>query len=296
MAQKKRELVAEKWLELTEYNIEQRKQLGLMKFLKAHMDAGHDLEMVVFEQDMAKAWRRCGLQVYEFDPDFSESILDEKWAELLPEVIQYRPHDCFYMKLPYDDMNEGVVLYVVSVENVSTFEDKYFPGARDSVGIHYGGVPGKGERALVNTGDELLCLCPFPIPKNIDLMFDDTPLGWYPTNLLLNGLAYLCSANADIAAVYTPRKEKRRNNAKKRSQATWHEVGYRIGAQLRNYNRQKSERGEKTGRKVRPHMRRAHWHRFWIGPRDGERRLVLKWVAATMVGVDIENATLHRVG
>lgn len=36
-----------------------------------------------------------------------------------------------------------------------------------------------------------------------------------------------------------------------------------------------------TSRKA--HMRRAHWQSFWIGPRDGERKKILKWIPPTFV-------------
>ncbi len=31
------------------------------------------------------------------------------------------------------------------------------------------------------------------------------------------------------------------------------------------------------------HPPRAHWHHFWTGPRDGERRLVLRWLHPILV-------------
>ena len=293
---RKRELVVEKWCQ---------HELEFADWLTKHPENVMDLPNSVTENDidgilgeilMAKGFRECGMQVYEFDKDFTESILSENWAELLPDVIDYAPHHAFYMKLPFNKTNEGCVVSVIDEYEVVN-KAKYEPGFdRAEKGIYP--IFGADMSTYVGTGEKVLLVSGFAIPNDFNLMFDDTPLGAYPRELLLNGLAYLCSVNSDIVAVYSPQKERRRNNAKKRSQATWHEVGYRIGADLRNYNRVKYERGEKTGRTVRPHMRRAHWHRFWVGPRDGERRLVLRWVAPTMVNVnkDFETATLHKVG
>ena len=295
MAVKKRELTVEKWQKLMDRNKEKARQVGTDAFIDIHEAMGHDMLNVLFEIQMSDAWKYGGLQVYDFDRDFSDSIIGEKWTDLLPEVIEYRPCDCFFMKLPCGDDNEGTVVHIVDSDNIMGFDIKLFPGADKGPGVYYGGDFRYGDRVIVNTGDKIYALCQFSISKTIELMLDDTPVMKYPTELVANGVAYLCSANADIVAVYKPKKEKRRNNAKKRSQATWHEVGYRIGAELRNYMRVKYERGEKTGRTVRPHMRRAHWHHYWIGPRNGERRLVLKWVAPTMVGVGIDSATLHKV-
>ena len=295
MAVRKRELTVEKWQKLMEKNKEEGKRIGVDRFIDEHMEAGHNMLDVIYEIQMANFWKMHGMQVYDFDPDFVKSIYEESWIELLPEVIEYRPHECFYMKLPCGEQNEGSVVHIVEADRIMGFDMSLFPGAESGKGVYFGGDKRFGERAVVNTGETIFALCSFSISKTIELMLDDTQVEKYPLELLANGVAYLCSLNSDIAAVYYPTKEKRRNNAKRRSEATWHEVGYRIGSELRNYNRTRYEHGEKAGYKVRPHMRRAHWHRFWVGPRDGERRLILKWIAPTMVGAGIESATSHKV-
>lgn len=55
-------------------------------------------------------------------------------------------------------------------------------------------------------------------------------------------------------------------------------VGRELGQRLRAVS------GDETGRTVTPHLRRAHWHGFWSGPRDGERRFGYKWLPPTVVG------------
>jgi len=67
---------------------------------------------------------------------------------------------------------------------------------------------------------------------------------------------------------------------------TW-EVGVRYGRALRAY-RTAAGRSTSTsgaGRK-RPHVRRAHWHGYWTGPRDDpqKRRLELRWLTPILVG------------
>lgn len=293
---RKRELTVEKWCDGMSQETDFAKSIGYDEFVRLHMGMGHDLANVMFELQMASMWREHGMQVYEFDHDFTESILDERWEDLLPDCIANRPHDCFYMKLPCGSHNEGTVVHVVPSDNVMNFDPSLFPDSIDEKGVYIGGDIRYGQRVIVNTGDELLCLCSFAISKTPELMLDDTPVETYPAQLVANGVAYICSANADIVATYKPQKGLKRNNAKRRSQATWHEVGYRIGAELRAYERSMMERKEHQGGTKRPHMRRAHWHHYWTGPRDGERKLVLKWIAPTMVGTGkIESATGHKV-
>ncbi|MDQ2077429.1 hypothetical protein [Marinimicrobium sp. ABcell2] len=49
-------------------------------------------------------------------------------------------------------------------------------------------------------------------------------------------------------------------------------VGETLGERLR------SGPGELTGRGVDAHLRKAHWHGFWRGPRDGQRHFSYKWL------------------
>ena len=63
------------------------------------------------------------------------------------------------------------------------------------------------------------------------------------------------------------------------------DVGHELGAMLREASAQR-EPGAPTGRTVRPHLRRGHWHGFWTGPRKENRdqqKFVLKWLPPTFV-------------
>ena len=68
------------------------------------------------------------------------------------------------------------------------------------------------------------------------------------------------------------------------------DVGYRIGAALsahRLTGDQKSAKGSKRlHASPRPHIRRAHWHSYWIGSRKKpkERELVVKWLHPILIG------------
>jgi len=67
-------------------------------------------------------------------------------------------------------------------------------------------------------------------------------------------------------------------------------VGERMGAALRRAESQNPGDTDTTpveGKtSPRPHIRRAHWHSFWTGPRDGERKRVVKWLPPTGVSMD----------
>lgn len=59
-------------------------------------------------------------------------------------------------------------------------------------------------------------------------------------------------------------------------------MGGKIGEQLR----QVSPKGysELTGRTVKAHFRKGHWHGYWTGPVTGQRKFIYKWVMPMAVG------------
>ena len=163
--------------------------------------------------------------------------------------------------------------------------------------------PFKGAYVDAPLDDKLLGFFVSPNPNNVDLGFSIAPfftrsfqdeINKNKANVLdddyskrvyqhiINCCAFIASVNAGINLVYKPAKELKPNNKKKRSLCKWYEAGFRIGSEIREYEKRKSP-NRRTGIKVRPHIRRAHWHHFWTGSKDN-RKLVLKWVAQTSVG------------
>lgn len=105
---------------------------------------------------------------------------------------------------------------------------------------------------------------------------------------LLQLVLYLCSDEPDMPRVQHPRERMRASGAvdAPREPRIW-DVGVRIGAAIRGYAvAQPSGSDAGTHASPRPHMRRAHWHHFWTGPMDGERKLALRWLPPIPVGVD----------
>jgi hypothetical protein len=85
-------------------------------------------------------------------------------------------------------------------------------------------------------------------------------------------------------------------------------TGWRLGAILRTSRKEANEpepkealEGDAARRGPAPHIRRAHWHTFWTGPRSGApRKPALKWIPPIPVAFgDVEPDTLpaviHRV-
>lgn len=121
-------------------------------------------------------------------------------------------------------------------------------------------------------------------------------------------LLYLCSDEPDMPEIEHPKKRVSFSGGIKvpREPRVW-DVGVRISAALR---RVKSQADSSTGTphdpsshsSPRPHIRSAHWHTFWVGPRTESfpmRRPVIRWVPPIPVNVDWKKplpTTIKNVG
>lgn len=78
-------------------------------------------------------------------------------------------------------------------------------------------------------------------------------------------------------------------------------VGFVIGKsfekQLASGTEYQKSTATGTGRTVRPHVRRAHWHHYWVG--EGRTRLEVRWIEPTFVlpegKREVPVATVRRV-
>jgi hypothetical protein len=124
---------------------------------------------------------------------------------------------------------------------------------------------------------------------------------------------YLCAESPDIVDLHgrklkpanpLPEKTKSGQRIFPAGNNTAWQVGYRIGAALRRvYAPDASSEVEAAGTpdekqkhaSPRPHIRRAHWHAYWTGPRQGQRQTILKWLPPVPIGAGEIISTIHPV-
>lgn len=106
---------------------------------------------------------------------------------------------------------------------------------------------------------------------------------------LVSVLLYLCADDAEVddRRPLPPRvvRGKKRPILPTPSTPVVHATGTRLGAALEAARASARDAGGSGAGGVTPHVRRAHWHTYWTGPRDGERRAVVRWLSPILVGL-----------
>ncbi|WP_297391173.1 hypothetical protein [Acidiferrobacter sp.] len=111
---------------------------------------------------------------------------------------------------------------------------------------------------------------------------------------LLSLLVYLCSEAAEIGsgahrpANPQPKRTKRGPRIFPADKPTTWDVGVRMGAALRReYRNEDSQPQGGSHASPRGHIRRAHWHSYWTGPRTSDARtLIVRWIPPIPVNLN----------
>lgn len=121
----------------------------------------------------------------------------------------------------------------------------------------------------------------------------------YVMSRLLQVILYICAKNSDITENRKERTGNPRNNTvikdRYREIRLW-DVGYRIVNKLNRTAETVRQHGEnkesneeypsekKSRHSPRPHIRKSHWHIYWVGKRtQSERKIEIKWINSTLV-------------
>lgn len=97
-------------------------------------------------------------------------------------------------------------------------------------------------------------------------------------------LVYVCASNADIQNAAVAPTRKKRGRKEKPTRVV--ETGFRIGNAIRAGRIRRTAESTPGGGTVAPHLRRAHFHTYRVGP--GRQESELKWLAPIPVKLDGE--------
>ena len=249
-------------------------------------------------------WRR-NKKIYWFDADLAavlaEQAEDMEGTDVLPcELLMHLPYSCVYIKAPglleYTDGFWAWIEYDLNTKKAELRVQWVTEDMEQSFAQVMHLLPGETLKTCILDTVHT-------IQENLheDIQLKDVDIS--ETRIILTAiqlLLYLLSENAQIESRPSEMKKGKaiRNvvtlecDADKAGQVEAFDVGIRIGAALRRakrympYEDNEPDSTHGTGKSKRTHARRGHWHHYWTGPKKGERKLILKWTAPTIINAD----------
>lgn len=240
-------------------------------------------------------------QVYCFDPEMELALADTEEVEVNPSILERLPYNSFYIEFAeYGIFSSSAHGTFVRVGYTDGGYLVFFLRLRHDQSYHTG-------TCFIIDKDGI----PTLINRDIDCMADgEVAADWGEFAMfVMNALLYLCAANSQIEEnPVTKQTYHPYTTAKNRfSEVRKWDVGIRYGNAVRMMEAKGSVpapgsheetatagANPKSRHKVpRPHMRRAHWHHYWIG--KGRTELVLKWIEPVFVGSGYIPTVKHEV-
>lgn len=263
------------------------------------------------------AWRPTQ-GIYQFDESLLAALLDTPLAGPIPaEALLRLPEWCCYVPLPADRVRIGtkhslppVVGFFASLDYDVNDGEGYLQLVADRGETLDSLMPIKlGNYSLETAIHEWIQQASKHLPPD---SVEGAARAAREATPLVNIALYLCSEEPDVTMPggdppkFRPRETVTRKGIRllPPDKPLELHVGYRIGAALRRARDARQEASPGEGISPSPHIRRAHWHSFWTGPRTGVEKLHqakrVKWLPPIAVlggSVDPEPVmTVRRVG
>ena len=234
--------------------------------------------------------------IYQFDPDIYNAVIDSKINGALPSTVLVRlPEWCLYVETPdlqvSDQKCYGFFVWLEHDMNKFHTELRILvDGEKEivSVPLHLGDWDLKTavEKYIDESGFQGA-----KIGHEISYTADDISAISADIMPIVSLILYICSDEPDLSNLEKPSENPSQPQPKKTKKGwrlfpadnpkIW-SVGLNDGETLR---KQVKEWQTNTGRTVKPHVRRGHYHTYWIGKRGSdEQKAISKWIMPTIVG------------
>lgn len=253
------------------------------------------------------AWRATQ-GIYRFDPEIFSSLVATPLAGDLPtDVLLRLPEWCVYVETPgldyFGDPQEGFFAHLEHDANTGRAELRLLLDLSEDLVplvLHLGNwtireaVSRMADEAMVQGAAHGIA---------VDAPGEALPQMTEAATSLVSLVLYLCSDAPEILSRKYP-DSRPGNPSPVKTKKGWRlfppsaprvwDVGQELGEKIRQGKEEQGDRtrpGQPERQGPRPHIRRAHWHGFWTGPK-GDKRFDVRWLAPIPVamGQDDEEA------
>jgi hypothetical protein len=256
----------------------------------------------------AANWR-LGRGIYRFDPVLQTALLATQLnGEIPAEVLRRLPEWGLYIDLdeglPVPDLGQrrllGFVCHLEAEPGTSTTDMRFMTLYHDpNEGGEHGWKRYWWPCALPLTGGNLEQALQLATEGSREIVRDGSPgamlneeqsqAHWrWLMEVMVPLVLYLCSEEPDVSRRHRPgeRPRPRQPGEEAAEWSAWWEVGYRVARALRAQPAEAAEGASIPGRRRRPapHLRRAHWHLYWTGPRNEPRVPQVRWLSPMLIG------------
>lgn len=244
--------------------------------------------------------------LYAFDPELIVNFNKMSWDDLKDypvDIFNQLPMDCFAIMMNEDCVIDGLIFDTMIIINdrkhVINLESTYGPIHKSSGIQVIFSKAGNKDAPVGFFGFSNIEPTPgFDMnfeqlyEANLDAFVPDETRDSFKKKLefLLPYILYIISKNAEISQpvenkkVYKPFKFEPKHRYREVKTLV---CGKEYGNKIRAFKKLQSDRGTSGVGSVRaPHIRRAHYHRYWVGSGD-DRHVVIKWVEATYIHKDM---------
>ena len=240
------------------------------------------------------AWR-YSQGIYRIAPELLQALLDSPLEGTIPtDVLHCLPEWCLYIETPgmiwHGEALYGFWVHLEHDANDGHEELRLFldaEGGFQAYPLHLGGDLGAAIEGFLTEARRHGAIS---AQTESDVRGDAEGL-----SRLLSLILYLCTDAPEIDDTRRPGSRPDHPRPKRvksgwrlfpaQSPRIW-TVGQELAAWLREPTQVSNSCPEGTGRTVRAHLRRAHWHGYWTGPRKGDspQKFVLRWIHPLIAG------------
>lgn len=238
-------------------------------------------------------------QIYTFDPELELALSAMDGVKIPVHILDRAPYNSFYIEFS----KEGIFssnfhgVFVKIVKNLNEYVIFFSRVTEDGESVNVSSF-------RINENKDGFCV----INRLNDIGTENCMELQEFFMFFLNAILYLCSENSEIKESETTKRTYKPSSTIKNkfSEIKKYECGFVYGETIRKNKKTSTPNNDNEGNKaddnssskkmrkgIRPHVRKAHWHHYWVG-KKGSRNLVLLWIAPTHVGHGEKVATIHR--